>query len=256
MAETLVSSYEVLAQEYYNPVHHPTCANFREASLVLFRKWLDVLPLGRGWACEVGAGDSLLAEELATQGLQLNQLVLIDAAPTMLKYSSRWGRMGAHLVVGDAGMLELPSATLELLVSCLGDAYNTAAFWTEVSRALRPGGVALFTTPSHDWAMSFRSCDGRESLMTAEFALSDGCRLRLPSLIYPAQQQIALITESGLTVRDVCDIPISALKSSNLSPKLVLERGRGASVVSGFLVTKPNGHLDSCPSRPPSTTQV
>ena len=75
---------------------------------------------------------------------------------TMLAYSAAWFRRGARPVIADALRLPIRSACFGLVVASLGDAYNDPQFWSEVSRVLQPGGVVLFTTPSFEWAVSFR----------------------------------------------------------------------------------------------------
>lgn len=238
-----MGTYEDIAREYYEPDLHPTCANFGEASGYLLSKWLKQFHTEGGWICEVGPGKSLLAE-LTT----VNRLILIDSSQTMLCYSQQWIIKGVHLLLGDALHLPIASESIELLVSSLGDPYNEPRFWKEVYRVLRPGGISFFTTPSYEWASAFR----RESdIMWADFELSDGRRVSVPSLIYSEDVQRKLIEDSGLQVIKVDyvpnHVPLSALKS-RLSPKLLIkERGTNSSIITGYVTIKIH---DSSPPKP------
>lgn len=232
-----VVTYEEIAAEYYDPRRHPTCANFREASAWVLGGWLRRFPVAAGRSCEVGAGDSLLAELLADAGAGLEGLVISDASPSMLRYSARWAGRGARLVLGPAESLPFPDAGFDLLVSSLGDPYNVPAFWAEVFRVLRPGGLAFFTTPSCQWATAFRSGDGDE-IMSAEFETSGGQTVRVPSWIYPAEEQVRLIEDHRLAVLETVHVRRSALKGTRISQKLLPEEAPSLSVVTGYLAAK------------------
>jgi len=238
MSEFLSTTYETLATEYYDAIRHPTCANFREASGQVLSQWLDELPLGKGWLCEVGPGKSMLAELVNGRTYAMGRLVLVDSSLSMLAHSKKWAALGANLILGDATMLPVPSGSLELLVSSLGDPYNDIRFWKEASRVLRHNGFCLFTTPSYDWASTFRGNADRETITWAQFELSDGRRVRVPSYICPVDEQIKAVVENGLSVVRVVHIPATALKLTHLSPKLLLGRGLTATVVTGYLITK------------------
>src|SRR5216683_2735662 len=91
-----VASYELVAQEYYDAERHPTCANFREASRLLFRRWLSLVP-NRKLICELGAGKSLLAEILTEALRSLDTVTLVDESPSMLAYSRALKEVGVRL---------------------------------------------------------------------------------------------------------------------------------------------------------------
>jgi SAM-dependent methyltransferase len=237
MLDTLRVTYEHLASEYYDAVRHPTCKNFSEASANLLGKWLQAFPISRGWLCEVGAGKSFVAEFLTQKSRTVDHLILMDSSPSMLAYSKQWASFGAHLVLSNAEMLPLASDSMELLVSSLGDPYNSKEFWNEAYRVLRRGGLSFFTTPSYDWAVAFRPRDDEEARMSAEFQLSDGARALVPSWIYSVSEQLRLIESSGLVVKSVAHVPLSALESERLSPKLLVGDA-DASVVTGFVAIK------------------
>jgi SAM-dependent methyltransferase len=239
-AQTSGTSYEGIASEYYNPARHPTCANFREASAIVLRGWLRRFPPSRGIVCEVGAGKSLLAELLAEHDPSaLRGLLITDASPSMLRYSSEWESKGARLSLCEASELPLGDGEVGLLVSSLGDPYDEPAFWDEARRVLSPGGRVFFTTPSHEWATAFRSDDAGAEAMAAAFDLSGGQKVLVPSWIYPADEQKKLVEGHGLSVEDVVEVRLSELKSGDISPKLVLKDHEDLSVVTGYLVAKP-----------------
>ncbi len=232
-------TYEDFAREYYDPLRHPTSANFREASCALLAQSLKECPGEHDWICEVGAGKSMVAELLSGWGCSLDRLLVSDVAPSMLNYSARWDTEGAHLLLADATSLPLRSRSIGVLIASLGDPYNGKAFWREAYRVLCPGGVAQFTVPAHDWARSYRRRSDAEQ-GCAEFELVDGRIVAVPSFIYSEDEQCDLMKSSGFSVKEIVQFTIGELHSLYLSPKLLKEeRGARAPVVTGYIVTKP-----------------
>jgi SAM-dependent methyltransferase len=231
------ATYELVAHEYYDSNRHPTCANFREASRLLLRKWL--LPFRKCQRlCEVGAGKSITAEIICSENNRLDGLTIVDESPAMLAHSRPWVHDGASLTIGNASRLPFSAEEIDVVVSCLGDPYNDVSFWRETRRLLRRKGVCLYTTPSYDWARKFRQETGSDP-DSAQFELRDGTQLLLPSVILPASDQIALITSCDLEVCEVEAVSVCCLSGHKLSPKLLTERGPDASVVTGYRVSKP-----------------
>jgi SAM-dependent methyltransferase len=225
--------YEAIAGEYYDALRHPTCANFREGSRGILSAWLLPIPLEGLTLCEIGAGKSVLAELIGPRLDRLDRLFLIDESSSMLDYSAGWEKQGAHLIVGDASSIPMDAGSVDLAVSSLGDPYNGPAFWAEVRRILRSGGRVFFTTPSYEWARSFRSAQASD-LNVAEFELSSGEIVSVPSFVLPVSEQIRLMRDHGLDLDRVMDVPTSALGSAPVSPKLLVGRGREASMVTGY----------------------
>jgi SAM-dependent methyltransferase len=220
------------------PARHPTCSNFRSGSAMIIARWLRLLRKG-ACICEVGAGKSLVAEQLLHDGRSLDhQLLITDQSARMLQYSRQFEAAGAKLRVADAEKLPLDSGSMDCLVSSLGDPYNNAAFWTEASRVLKGGGTLIFTVPAYDWARRFRKGAGTTDFERAEFELADGRRVFLPSFIYSKPQQQVLIEKTGLTVGDIHDITLGDLANEELSPKLCVDRGPQGAVVTGYFVQK------------------
>lgn len=186
-------SYSSVAAEYYDAQRHPTCRNFRDASRALLGDALGLIP-GSGVALEVGAGDALLGE-LALK--DFDRLVLLDKSEEMISYSNKLKQV-ADLVVGDALALPFVDETFSLVVASLGDPFNELPFWSEVQRTLKSNAYCVFTTPSYEWASSFRMWSAHEQEGAAFFQLSDGDRIYLPSFIHPEASQAEIIRHAGL----------------------------------------------------------
>jgi len=140
-------------------------------------------------------------------------------------------------MLGDAEAMPIPSGSISVVVSSLGDSYNSPGFWRETSRILKRGGLALFTTPSYEWAVAYRGECG-EDFAYAKFELANGRKVRVPSMIYSADEQIRLIESSGLRVEEINHIPIAALDLDELSPKLSVVKESKSNVVTGYLARK------------------
>jgi SAM-dependent methyltransferase len=241
------NKYSELADEYYEHQRHPTSANFRDASRALVEDWLldiitsEVLKGGERdegvTICEVGAGDSLIAEVLDKADYSLSSLLITDASSEMLQYSQKWGSKGASLATAPAQNLPLPDASLSLLVSVLGDPYNDADFWKEVCRVLETEGCMIYTTPSFEWASRFRNGTAAPGFQTAEFTLRGGKTASVPSVILPEEDQTSLIASHGLSVTSVQHVRLRDLTSENISPKLKID-GSDLPVVTGYLIRK------------------
>ncbi len=239
-AQNIVSSatsYELVAQEYYDRERHPTCANFRDASHILFRKWLNLFVTCEH-ICEVGAGKSLLAEILFEEHRSLKALVLVDESPSMLAYSEAWRQAGVAMDLASASTLPYGPESFDVVASCLGDPYNVIPFWSEVHRVLKDKGKCLFTTPSYEWARAFRATTDTNAMHSSEFELGDGSFVSLPSHIYQQCDQVRLIESGKLTVSEISHVSIQDLSEHKLSPKLVLRRGPEASIVTGYVASK------------------
>src|ERR1700687_4766391 len=120
-----------VATEYYDATRHPTCANLRQASGSLIEQALARLDWTNGWICDVGCGQSVVAEILDSWGQPLDRLILCDSAAAMLEHSRRWRGNKATLVVGDAEGLPLADRSVGILVASLGDSFNQPSFWRE-----------------------------------------------------------------------------------------------------------------------------
>lgn len=224
-------TYEDLASEYYDGGRHPTSANFRTASRAILEAWLPASLEGR--TCDVGAGCSLVAELFVERKSPVSDLVLVDSSPEMLAHSQPWLEQGATGIVADASSIPFPDDAFELLVASLGDPYNTPEFWAEAKRVVRPGGRIIFTTPSYEWASWFRTRQ-QEPPDSAEFLLSDGRKLRVPSYVQSESDQISTITSAGSQTIGIYHVLLAALRAEHVSPKA--EVSGTTPLVTGYLV--------------------
>jgi SAM-dependent methyltransferase len=232
-----ISTYDDVASDYYDPIRHPTCANFAELSNAFLVPRIHRYAAVDMNILEVGAGRSTVAPALHKQGLPLTQLNLLDQSDRMLAHSQEWERSGARLLIGNACRTELPAEHFKLIVSALGDPYNCPTFWREVARLLELGGVCLFTSPATEWAVRFRAADA-EAQAHAEFVVADGSTLLVPSKIQPLDRQVRMVEDAGLHVVDVDGLSAEELLDVP-SPKLLLdERTRRLPIVRGFTVQR------------------
>jgi ubiquinone/menaquinone biosynthesis C-methylase UbiE len=186
------------------------------------------------WAIlEVGAGKSVVAEAVKASHSNV-KLTLLDSSKEMLAISKGWAEF-AEFVVADARSTGLPKASFDLIVSSLGDPYNTNEFWQEANRLLRPRGVCLFTTPAPEWALAFRD---KNHSSEAEFVLSDGRTVFVPSFVPTYEEQVSLIERSGMNIDSVEEFCVSDL-TGGISPKLRANlRVENPVVLRGFEVHK------------------
>jgi ubiquinone/menaquinone biosynthesis C-methylase UbiE len=225
--------YDELADEYYDASRHPTSANFRAASDRILESWIPQVLPPRGVVYEVGAGDSALAPLLARRWRSLQRLVITDASAQMLSYSEKWSKLGASLVTTPAEALPVKDDSVSLLVASLGDPFNTSAFWQEVARVLRPSAPVIFTTPSPEWAVSFRRRNA-DPPDAAEFVLRTTRRLLVPSHVYSEKRQLRLMKESGIAIEAVYHVLIDSI-ADPISSKILAVLSAGSPFVTGYL---------------------
>jgi SAM-dependent methyltransferase len=227
-----VTRYDDVAPEYYNPAAHPTCKNFRDASLLFMERNLNDRDIA-ATVLDIGAGASVLAEILVLKNLSLHNLVLIDRSEQMLRHSWSYTTAHASLLIADARALPIRTGSANLIAASLGDPFNVEPFWSEAERCLRHGGKCLFTTPSFEWAKSFRSQATHEREAFAYFELRDGRGIYVPSIVHSVTDQLKLCSRHRLVPVSIepifaADLPLP------LSPKLVRNRAQQLAVVTGY----------------------
>ena len=225
--------YAKIAHEYYDAELHPTCSNFSVADSLLLEAFWEHIVQARS-ICEVGAGRSGLLE---FAGKALGSILVTDKSGEMLEHSRNAFGENNYYVVSDAIHLPVLSASVDLVVSLLGDPYNVPDFWREASRIIRPGGRLLFTTPSWEWANAFREGNERESGDSALFILANGDEVYVPSHILSKSRQIELAESFDFFLimnHDVSHEQIS-LVSENLSRKIEGYLDRNVPVVTGYI---------------------
>jgi ubiquinone/menaquinone biosynthesis C-methylase UbiE len=227
--------YESVAAEYYDHRRHPTCANFRQASKALLQRSVDFQKrVGR--AADIGCGDSVLAELCFEAAAPLDDLLLVDSSPTMLRHSDRWRQFGASAVIADADVLPFDDEIFDVVVASLGDPFNTPKFWLEARRVLKPEGEMHFTTPSRDWADPYRKTMHYPKF-ESEFLLQDGREVTLPSIILAESDQIARIEQAGFLVEHVSYFTSDRLRGY-VSPKLGFARDSRLVIVTEYVARR------------------
>ena len=171
------ADYDFVAAEYYDPLRHPTCANFGELSERFLAERILKLTQAGSRILEVGAGRSIVAPVLAHAGRALTSLTLLDESAAMLAHSAEWKSRGVTLIVADACTTSLDAARYDLIVAALCDPYNRPAFWHEMAQLLSPGSCCLVTLPAHEWVVRFRQSPHVDE---AEFVLANGHAIAMP----------------------------------------------------------------------------
>jgi ubiquinone/menaquinone biosynthesis C-methylase UbiE len=223
---------ESIAAEYYDAARHPTSANFREASRHVLDEYLPRLIRPTSHVVEVGCGDSLVMAVLTATGVAAESVTLTDSSRTMLRYSDRWRRPGVELLVASAEDMPVGDGSFDLVVSILGDPYNTPRFWAEARRILKSGGLLLYTTPSHEWSLAFRG-NSRQAV----FDQCNGKNVVLRSIVLAPAAQRRMIEDAGLSPLLEVNVSLDDLVGP-VSPKLNVLPSRGSSVVTAYFVRR------------------
>ena len=196
-ASTGPTPYDALADEYYDPIRHPTCAAFRDASIHLLRRAFGALG-GVGEILDVGCGRSVLCE--LHEAVRCEHITALDDSAKMLEHSRACFGDRGSLVHASAVETGLKSESFDVVVASAGDPYNVPAFWRECRRLLKPDGRVFFTTPSNVWATRFRRTEGTAAHIAA-FFLADGTQIDTPSFVFPESEQIEMMEGAGLRAR-------------------------------------------------------
>jgi SAM-dependent methyltransferase len=230
-----VASFTSIAPEYYDKIRHPTCANFEELSRLFLEPILATMLPTVGYVVELGAGRSVVAPLWGRGSRPSARLILVDNSPEMLNYSREWLSDRVEALIADASKTELPDRAADIVVSSLGDPYNTIEVWIEVERILSNRGTCLFTTPTKEWANLFRPADEVER---AEFKLRDGRRVYVPSLIPSREDQRKMFEAAGLRVLDESAFGINCIRGE-VSPKISkVARNQELPAVRGYRIVR------------------
>lgn len=235
-------SYEYISTEYYNRILHPTCYNFRMASKIFLitelKKFTKVCRI-----LETGAGLSLVGEIAHETGQHFGSVIISDISEAMLGYSIGWlkqhpVRYDVELLCSDAENLPLKESTFDVIISTLGDPYNSSDYWKECFRVLRDGGEVCFTTPSYEWAAKFRNKIELSGIHEAQFVLADGEYVTVPSFIYSDEQQKDLISDCGFVEIETSKVTLDELGGNNISEKLSLIGDKNLPVITVYRAIK------------------
>lgn len=229
------ASYSEVAGEYYDPVLHPTCANFRTASKLLLTE-LGVL---RDVSCksilELGAGRSLVAEMLIEKEKSLDRLVITDKHEEMLLHSRIFESAGAKLKIFDACSANLSLGKFDLIVAVLADPYNTKALWRNLSRLCSRRGLIALTFPSYYWMKSYRVLREHVESQYSVFQTGEGRSLNLPSFILPTEQVIECGRSAELILIEHRTFRLARLTAERISPKLLSPGDAELPIVEAYL---------------------
>lgn len=169
--------YDVLAQEYYDDSHR-TSRNFDETTASYFRE-SPVKPPSHGGILEAGSGRGRANEFL---GWPSSRVIHLDSSRRMLRLDDR-AECRAR-VQGDARQLPFADRFIDASCAFLYDAFNTPAFYDELSRVLKPGGIFVGTLPHPVWGEALRESMGI-CIDRAVFQVNDGSEVSVPShLLY------------------------------------------------------------------------
>jgi len=227
------SGYDAVATEYYNPIFHPTCANFDQLSRRYLHSRLQGIVKSGITIADIGAGRSIAAQIL---GVSVSvDLLLVDSSPEMLSHSEQYLGENVRFYLADAQETGLADSSVDIVIASLADPFNTLKFWKEIRRLLIPEGLCLFTTPAVEWAEAFRLSDKYNQ---AEFMLQDGTIVFVPSIVLAVKEQCELIREAGLHIREIKEYSVSDL-TGPISPKLLMKSvGRSLVILRGFTVER------------------
>jgi SAM-dependent methyltransferase len=231
--------YEDLSFEYYDRVRHPTCADFRYASLRLISAYLALARLGDSpRILEVGAGRSVFVELAPEFPRLLGRTIVTDHSQGMIRHTGLIGS-GISLVCADAEALPFIDSGFDLLIASLGDPYNTERFWCEASRVMAEGGRCIFTAPAASWADRYRSERQSGHKGRAVFEIEGGSTVAVPSFVMSPPEQISVIGRFGLMATDVWTFTRDMFPDGlPLSPKIAEFTRSATPVVSQFVIRK------------------
>ena len=211
-------NYDKLANEYYLPVAHPTCAALRAASALSFASFLGHVQL-RGQWCELGTGKSLLLDVASSLCIAFERPpILCDVSSRMLQCTPTWQRRTATLVLADALTLPFQPSTFAGIAMSLADPYNGEVLWSEIGRVAASACQVCFTVPDYEWARRYRAREG-SPMDVARFALASGQVIDTPSIVLPERDQIAVAAAAGFRLHRLERISRKEV-GSLLAPKL------------------------------------
>ncbi|MCB9832635.1 MAG: methyltransferase domain-containing protein [Planctomycetes bacterium] len=127
----------------------PVQRHWHRAKLELLDWFCPPLPGGR--ALDVGCGSGVIADALATRGMEV---LAVDANPEAVRYArTTFGRPGLELREGYLDELELPAASFDL-ATCLEIIEHVhlpqiEKLLGDLFALIRPGGRLLLTTPNY-----------------------------------------------------------------------------------------------------------
>jgi SAM-dependent methyltransferase len=173
-------SYDLLAEEYYDPIHK-TCRNFDSATVAALQSVKDRVPRD-GLVLEVGCGSGRCNTFLK---IDPSRIVQLDASREMLALKNR--EKCLLRVHGDAASIPLFDAQFEAVIGFLADPFIGLQFFAEAWRVLRPGGLLLVSTPTPDWGHTLRGTEEPEASY-ATFLTKTNKQVQVASTLIPRER--------------------------------------------------------------------
>lgn len=231
------NTYSLVAEEYYDPILHPTCANFRELGLKGLAQTLPLIARSKSLTSmeilETGAGKSTVAEIFSLNNLIPNRLTIQDKHWEMLQHSQRWENQVRKMYLSDARDLGVPDSSYDCVFSFLLDPYDTENLWREISRVLRPGSRWIISSPSHYWATKFRTLGSEKSSM---FIGPKGEDIELPSYTFTPYERIRNLQGYGFSIEYYREFLVDDIEGP-VSGKLILDAPKNP-VLDYFIFAK------------------
>lgn len=207
-----MSSYDLLADEYYDP-RHITSRNFDAATNAYLRRAGCGLP-SVGLILDAGAGRGR-----ATQFCNADprRTVQVDISRSMLVLSGREPTVAR--VQCDAQVLPFRDASFAAVTAFLFDPFNEPRFYEGVSRVLIAGGRFLGTLPHEKWGRSLRAIRGY-SINKSRMIKRDGSVVERDSFLLSEAEIRRQIEAVGMVVDDLVALCLPA-DEEVVSPDIV-----------------------------------
>lgn len=151
---------------------------------------------------EIGAGRGSLPKPWREQ---VRSYLAADVSEAMVR-CIRPGPPSQSRAVFSGEAMPIRDGSVDVILSGLGDPYNTSDFWRECARCLAPDGEVIWTTPSFIWASRWRALS-HEPAQAARFELIDGSIEYLKSIVLPAEAQARLVAAAGLRITEIVEVP-------------------------------------------------
>jgi SAM-dependent methyltransferase len=215
----MISAYDIIADEYYDPFHK-TCRNFDETTILAVRDIKRSIPKN-GLVLDIGSGRGRTAEFL---NIDPKRVIQLDNSKMMLELEPR--ECCLIRIHNHAEALPFLGSQFSCVTAFLCDAYLGMNFLSEVYRVLQKDGIFVATNPSFKWASALRREISLELGLT-RYKTKSGKEIRVPSIVIPNEQlsemlRVAGFEDTSFKIEDHClpteskivstDIEISARK--------------------------------------------
>lgn len=192
------SSYEVIANEYYND-RHITSRNF-DAATVAFCNNFDFGIPNECPILELGAGKGCTGKYCRVSS---HRIIQIDISRTMLLLNPREGYLSR--INCNAMDLPISPSSVSAVTAFLYDAYNKQELYFEVSRVLRNEGLFIGTLPHSKWGTALRHAL-KYNADRARFITKEQQIIELDSFLMDDQEIVQVVVKAGLTLKQTYDL--------------------------------------------------